>query len=556
METQKNKNSVFAGIFPPGEPVSPPVPAPPAHQPDAAGEQVAALNKKIELMERNIVGQLEKKLSEQVPPPPPPPSVAPAVLLKMTEMADRLQDFQEKFLLGAAQTKNSEESKISGRREIEELLKAVREQQKYSELDRQMHVQLEKAWSRVEEMEKRMMEVYAAAAKKPPDAAPAVSPEEIAAAVLKAVDAGLEERLAPLEAALRSAALAAKKPAEPVVPAATPAEISVAVLRAVEARLEERLAPVEAALKNAVVKVEAALKNAVAKVEASPAAVREIEGRVTELSAAVDARLTGCSSEIRQLRIDNFAGTERMGDILAEVKKDVISCVREAFSDGGRIENILVEAKKSVISSVRESFAEGNCAFLRHTDAAAVEGRERIDALGKLIVSHMDELATRSRDNALKTEALGSCVIAENQKVLSAVSSVEYGLEKAVRAHIDEAAARALAENIRQFEKIKEAYGLSASYAPAIAAVAGNISEIEGRLGGVLAGLKTFIKALAPVNLEAVLGVSGAIIRRSFESAGELAAGLEKETVLLAKRKGEIEMSLKSLSFKPGGEKK
>lgn len=522
MET--HKNSVFAGIFPPSAPAPSPVPAPPPHKPGVSEEQVASLNKKIELMERNIVGQLEKKLSEQIPPPPPPPpppSLAPAVLLKMTEMEDRLKDFQDKFLLGAAQTKNSEESRISGRREIEELLKMVREQQKYTELDRQMHDQLEKAWARVEEMEKRMLEVYAAAAKKPAEpAVPPVSPAEIAAAVLKAVAAGLEERLAPLEAALKNAAAAAKKPAEHAVPAATPAEIAAVVLKAVEVGLEERFGPVEAAL-----------KNAIAKMETAPAAARGIEGRVAELSAAIDSRLAGLSTEIRQLHIDNFAGRERMEDTLSEVKKGITCSISNAFAD-----------------------CSGD--FLRHVDAAAIDGRERIDALGKLIVSRMDELAGRGRDSALKLEALGSCVRSENQKVLSAVSSVEYGLEKAVRAHIDEAAARALAENIRQFEKIKEAYGLSASYAPAIAAVAGNISEIEGRLGGVLAGLKTFIKALAPVNLEAVLGVSGAIIRRSFESVGELAAGLEQETVLLARRKGEIEASLKSMAHKPGGEGK
>lgn len=543
MET--HKNSVFAGIFPASEPAPSAFPAPQALNPGVSEDQVASLNKKIELMERNIVGQLEKKFSGQAaPPPPPPPSpLVPAVLSKITEMEDRLKDFQDKFLLGAAQTKNSEESRISGRREIEELLKVVREQQKYTELDRQMHDQLEKAWARVEEMEKKMLEVYTAAARKPAEpVVPPVSTSEIAAAVLKAVDASLDERLAPLEAALKNSAAAANKPAEiaavvlkavdagleerlalleaalknaavtaknqaeRAVPVATPAEIAAVVLKAVEAGLKERLAPVEAALQSAIEKIEAA-------------------------PAAVDVRLAAYSSEIRQLHIDNISGKEKVDDTLSELKKGVIYSLTNSFED-----------------------CSGD--FLRHIDAAALDGRERVDVLGKMLISHMDELAVRNRDNALKLEALGSCVRSENQKSLSAVSSMQYEIEKVLRAHIDEAASRTLAENTRQFEKIKEAYGLSVSYAPAIAAVAGNISEIEGRLTGVLAGLKTFIKDLAQVNLDAVLGVSGAIIRRSFESAGELAAGLEQEMVLLARRKGEIEASLKILSLRPGEEDK
>ena len=62
-------------MFPSNEPVAPPaapppLPAPQAPKPDVTGEQADALNKKIELVERNIAGQIDKKLSEQVIPPP------------------------------------------------------------------------------------------------------------------------------------------------------------------------------------------------------------------------------------------------------------------------------------------------------------------------------------------------------------------------------------------------------------------------------------------------------------------------------------------------------
>ncbi|HAN04806.1 MAG TPA: hypothetical protein DCQ25_06080, partial [Elusimicrobia bacterium] len=215
MDTHKiKKDSLFSSVFPQSEPVPAPAPAatPQPHRPTVSEDQVSALNKKIELLERNIVGELQKKLSERAEVPPAPPSPAtPALIAKITEMDQRFREFQDKFLLGAAQMKNIEESKISARREIEELLKVVREQQKYSELDRQMHDQLQKAWSRVEEMEQRLIEAYSAASKRPaepaphpaPPPAPAVSADEIAAAVMKAVDKRLDERLRPLEELLR-----------------------------------------------------------------------------------------------------------------------------------------------------------------------------------------------------------------------------------------------------------------------------------------------------------------------------------------------------------------
>ena len=213
MDNQKyKKDSVFSSVFPEQTPASPPAPAAaPAHKPEVSEGQVSALNKKIEMLERNIVGELQRTLAEHAsapPPPPPPPSPAiPAVISKITEMENRFKEFQEKFLIGAAQMKNIEESKISARREIEELLKVVREQQKYSELDRQMHDQLEKAWGRVEELEKRMMEVYAAAVTRPPEVAvPVVAPEKIAAEVMKAVEVGLAARFKALEDKLQEVA--------------------------------------------------------------------------------------------------------------------------------------------------------------------------------------------------------------------------------------------------------------------------------------------------------------------------------------------------------------
>ena len=171
----RKKGSIFAGLAPAPAPI--PAPAPmPAPRPAADADSVMALKQKIDALEKNIVFQLEKKITEQfkanssAPPPASPaadtrPAAAPgqdsALLLKIVELERRLGDFSQQAVLSASQMRNIEESKISARREIEDLLKAVREQQKYSEIDRQMHAQLEKSWGRVEELEKKLMNFYA-----------------------------------------------------------------------------------------------------------------------------------------------------------------------------------------------------------------------------------------------------------------------------------------------------------------------------------------------------------------------------------------------------------
>ena len=189
-EGAQKKGSIFEGLnllpklkralpVPPPTRITAPQPVraaapPPALAPAADSESVAVLKQKIDALEKNIAVQLEKKIAEQfkaISSAPPPPSVsggrpaAPcppdALLLKISELERRLGEFSQQAGFSASQMRNIEESKISARREIEELLKAVREQQKYSEIDRQMHSQLEKSWVRVEELEKKLMDFYA-----------------------------------------------------------------------------------------------------------------------------------------------------------------------------------------------------------------------------------------------------------------------------------------------------------------------------------------------------------------------------------------------------------
>ncbi|MEK7720869.1 MAG: hypothetical protein AAB359_00605, partial [Elusimicrobiota bacterium] len=164
---EQKKSSIFASIIPAPAPLPAPAPTP---RPAADSDSMAVLNQKMEALEKNIVSRLEEKIAEQLKaaPPAPPPSSVPveqpapqpggeALLSKISELERRLGDFSRQADLSASQLRNIEESKISARREIGELLKAVREQQKYTELDRQMHSQLEKSWTRVEELEQKLM---------------------------------------------------------------------------------------------------------------------------------------------------------------------------------------------------------------------------------------------------------------------------------------------------------------------------------------------------------------------------------------------------------------
>lgn len=160
------KDSIFSSITP-AQPAPAPMPAP-APRPAVDAEAVNTLKLKIDALEKNIVAQLEKKLGDQAkaaiqaPPSPPAPPQASTqqeqLLRKIEDLERRLSD---STAVSASHLRNIEESKISARREIEDLLKAVREQQKYSELDRQMHDQLEKAWTRAEALEKKLMDFYA-----------------------------------------------------------------------------------------------------------------------------------------------------------------------------------------------------------------------------------------------------------------------------------------------------------------------------------------------------------------------------------------------------------
>lgn len=203
------EDSLFS-VLRPVEPVRhtpPPAAPPPPRQEDA----LLALNQRIANLEKNILAQLENRALERGAPGAEPAPLAPAakenekLQARIAELESRLREFQERALSVVVSSKNIEETKAATRKEIEELLKVVREQQKYSEMDRQIHEQLEKSWHRVEELEKRLMDFYSGLAKNPAQPQfPMADLEKILGAVL---DRKLTEICSLVEARIKQAEL-------------------------------------------------------------------------------------------------------------------------------------------------------------------------------------------------------------------------------------------------------------------------------------------------------------------------------------------------------------
>jgi hypothetical protein len=181
----EKKDSIFARLNPPAPPPAQPRPAEP--RPDAAELEAAALKRKMDAMEKNLVAQLEKKITDLLTAAPAkrPDADSAALAARIAELDKRLEEFARNAVTSSVQLKNIEESKISARREIEDLLKVVREQQKYTEMDREMHDQLAKSWIRAEELEKKLMDFCGTVliqknqgAPAPAAPAPAAAPDE------------------------------------------------------------------------------------------------------------------------------------------------------------------------------------------------------------------------------------------------------------------------------------------------------------------------------------------------------------------------------------------
>lgn len=156
MAVNKNSkiNSVFSGILIPSEA------APQAHNPAVSEGQAAALNKRIEMMEHNIVERLAKRLAEEAAPRP---GAAP-------ELENRV------FM------------------KVDELVGIVKEQQKETQLNREAREELCKAARRVEELEKSLAVSIEGVKKiKENVPAPALSDE-----LARHISADMEKLMAPV----------------------------------------------------------------------------------------------------------------------------------------------------------------------------------------------------------------------------------------------------------------------------------------------------------------------------------------------------------------------
>lgn len=423
----------------------------------------------MDLLEMNLLEKLGRKIAEQVPPAPAA-EAAPEIVARLSGMEARIKEFQEKFLLGASQMKNIEESKIGARKEIEELLKVVREQQKYSELDRQMHDQLEKAWLRVEEMEKRLMDAYAAASTRPsapPVHAPAPDTAELAAQVARAVESAIDARLKRLESSFKD-------------------------LPAPAMRYDHAAA----------------------------------EARAREFYSSVEGRLAELAAELRQQRTDNFAVKQGLEDDLLEIRKELLSAVPEGVE-------------------------RGSGAFIRHADAAALDLRERLDALTKLLISHVDELSEAQRGEGVRMELLETALRREVAAAVEAVSGAQSAFRDGLEQHRRRLTEEMQAENSAQLERIKESLKVSSSGLAALSASASAVGGLETRLTEVRENLKALVKNLGSVNLEALLGVSGTIVRRGYETASLLITALDKELPAVSAAKAELEANMDKLRLHP-----
>ncbi len=188
-ENKKNHNqhgavkadSIFLSIAPPSpEPRSEPRPA---AAPAVAPEQLTALKARLELLEKNIAALIEQK-------PAAPAALetrldslernltalvekklsgieasvggaaekrTDELLAGFAGLAERLDGFRTQ---GAAQAGELEKYGAAVKNAASELLKALADRQKSSELDQRLHSQLEKSWTHAEALEKKLGEAF------------------------------------------------------------------------------------------------------------------------------------------------------------------------------------------------------------------------------------------------------------------------------------------------------------------------------------------------------------------------------------------------------------
>jgi len=286
----EKKDSIFSGLNP-----APP-PAPAAPRPSASEQEISALRQKIESLEKQIKAASAHEAAKA-------PDSGQFMLAKISDLERKLEEFNRGIMMSSAQMKNIEESKAGARRETEELLKVVREQQKYTEMDRQMHDQVEKSWARVEDLEKKLLDFYASAMNKPPETR-IEHPALLGAELDKIVDTKLEKFLVEMDFKFRAMAGKIEETAQEAVRKSAERAADPAVNLSGE--LDPRLAALGSELKTFVTS---------SLLEQNEAVIKYINGFVADSEARVSA--------MSKLMLDYMGGlteqTRKQGDKLEKL---------------------------------------------------------------------------------------------------------------------------------------------------------------------------------------------------------------------------------------------
>jgi hypothetical protein len=192
---------LFAAFKPKPKPAPRPVPAPaPAPAPANTEAPLPAPKPRQEpekpqaspAMEARLA-ELEKKLLEKAAPAPEKEALE-YLKAKVGELEAKLRESQEKGLAFAFELKGREESRKESRREMEELLATMKQQQSAGETERLRLEEIGKSRARIEALEKRLLDLAADAGTPKQDPAQQERLEALAA------------RLASLESAVAAQA--------------------------------------------------------------------------------------------------------------------------------------------------------------------------------------------------------------------------------------------------------------------------------------------------------------------------------------------------------------
>ena len=338
----EKKDSIFSGLSP--APAPSPVTAP---RSAASDQEMSALKQKIEA--------LEKQAKAPAPPAPQftaprPPDSGQFVLAKINDLEKKLEEFSRGVMMSSTHMKNIEESRNSARRETEELLKAVREQQKYSEMDRQMHDQVEKAWGRVEDLEKKLMDFYTSAMNRPPE----------------------ESR------------------------AAQTAVLSAEMERILEARFQKLFMEMELKFKSLAEKVD----------DTSPALARKSEEKISAMVADLDVRLAAFEGEFRKLHLNISSSEDAIQSLYSDIRNEMLSALKNSMkeeSDAVRkyVDGFVVDTEAQVDAMCK--------LVIGHMDEVMVQARQEGSKLEKIgSVAGMNVEKTRAALSAFMEELEGA----------------------------------------------------------------------------------------------------------------------------------------------------